>query len=65
MFSGNFCNRQRIDRHQIFVIEKNERELGQAFGLLLLEQEGVEAFDGCSRQLSMEPERSRTKAISE
>ena len=42
----NFLNRDGADRHEVFVVEQNEGEFGESFGLLLVVQELVEPGDG-------------------
>ena len=44
--ADNFADRDVVDRHLVAVVELNEGETGDAFGLLLVAQEFVETSDG-------------------
>ena len=42
----NFLNGNGADGHEVFVVEQDEGEFGESFGLLLVVQELVEPGDG-------------------
>ena len=42
----NFLDGDGADGHEVFVVEQDEGEFGEAFGLLLVVQELVEPVDG-------------------